>query len=180
FKQGTQHAFHTRCPTCGQARPLDDYFPDCVAFDEIAIDSVTKQRGAWRYVCENGHWIDDPQAGEWIAKNPEAWITSMHFPQFLSPTITASEIMGKYRASTDKKNFHNRVLGKPWLDPSQTPVTLEHMANCVEAGKAAGVRWKKGASGAFMGIDQMGNFNVVVIKERLPDGRHAVIHLEEI
>lgn len=31
-----------------------------------------------------------------------------------------------------------------------------------------------------MGIDQMGAFNVVIIKERLPDGRQAVIHLEEI
>ena len=31
-----------------------------------------------------------------------------------------------------------------------------------------------------MGIDQMGNFNVVMIKERLPDGRQAVVHVEEI
>src|SRR6202044_2103598 len=64
--------------------------------------------------------------------------------------------------------------------PSQIPVTLEHMARCVEAGRAAGVRWKTMARGAFMGIDQMGNYNVVVIKERLPDGRMAAIHLEEI
>ena len=78
------------------------------------------------------------------------------------------------------KNFFNRKLGKPYLDPSQVPVTLEHLNRCVEAGKAAGLEWKSRARGAFMGIDQMGNFNVVVIKERLPDGRQAVIHVEEI
>jgi len=31
-----------------------------------------------------------------------------------------------------------------------------------------------------MGIDQMGSFNVVIIKRRLPDGRQAVVHVEAI
>jgi hypothetical protein len=180
FKSGTQHQFHTRCPACDVRRPLDEYFPNCIAFDPGTVDMLTGRPGTYRYVCEAGHWIDDPQDGEWIPKDPTAWIVSAHFPQFLSPTITAGEIMDKYTSSTDKKNFHNRVLGKPFLDPSQVPVSLEHMANCVAHGKAAGVRWKKGALGAFMGIDQMGNFNVVVIKERMADGRQAVIHIEEI
>jgi hypothetical protein len=43
------------------------------------------------------------------------------------------------------------------------------------------VTWKSVArKDCFMGIDQMGNFNVVVIKERLPDGRQACIHVEEV
>lgn len=180
FKQGTQHRFHTKCPTCGVSKPLGDYFPACIVRDPEAIDELTKRPGAYRYVCEAGHWIDDPQNGEWIADNPDAWIVSAHFPQMLSPTISPGEIMDKFNNSTDKKNFYNRVLGKPWLDPSQTPVTLSHMARCVEEGAKAGVAWKARAEGAFMGIDQMGAFNVVVIKERLPDGRQAVIHVEEI
>lgn len=180
FKQGTQHRFHTKCPECGVSKPLDDYFPTCIAWDPEHEDELTKRPGAYRYVCEAGHWIDDPQDGEWIPDNPDAWIVSAHFPQMLSPTISPGEIMEKFVHSTDKKNFYNRVLGKPWLDPSQIPVTLEHMANCVAEGKKAGVVWKRRARGTFMGIDQMGNLNVVVIKERLPDGRQAVIHLEEI
>lgn len=180
FKQGTQHRFWTECPTCLARRPLDDYFPACIEWDAEAIDPLTNRPGLYRYVCEAGHWIDDPQRGEWIADNPDAWIVSAHFPQMLSPTISPGEIMDKFQTSTDKKNFYNRVLGKPWLDPSQVPVTLEHMARCVEEGKKAGLMWKRRARGAFMGIDQMGQFNVVVIKERLPDGRQAVIHLEEI
>lgn len=187
YKRGSQHQFHTRCKTCGAAKPLDDYFPDCVKFD--------KDRDIYRYVCPNGHWIDDTQHGEWIASNPDAdkpvdlsipkkerplRIRSIHFPQFLSPTIAAGEIMDAYNHATDMKNFFNRKLGKPYLDPSQVPVTLEHCHAAEAAGIAAGVVWKTRARGTFMGIDQMGNFNVVVIKERLEDGRQAVIHVEEI
>lgn len=186
YKRGSQHRFHTECPTCGTKKPLDDYFPDCIRFD--------KEAGRYRYACPNGHWIDDTQRGEWIADNPDAEppldlsvpkkerplrIRSIHFPQFLSPTISAEEIIFAYNNATDMKNFFNRKLGKPYLDPSQVPVTLEHLARCVEAGKAAGLQWKARASGTYMGIDQMGNFNVHVIKERMPDGRQAVIHIEE-
>lgn len=180
YKLGTQHQFYTECPTCGARKPLDEYFPACIQFDPTMPDPITRMMGTHRYVCENGHWLDDPQHGEWVPANPDAWIVSAHYPQMLSPTITPSEIWSKFITSTDKKNFYNRVLGKPWLNPDQIPVTLEHMARCVEVGKLFGVRWKKSAKGAFMGVDQMGQFNVVVIKERLPDGRQAVIHLEEI
>ena len=180
YKKGTQHKFHTRCPTCGKAKPLDDYFPACIRWDPDKPDPLTGRPGSHRYVCEDGHWIDDSQNGEWIADKPDEWIISAHFPQMLSPTISPDEIMEKYTSSSDKKNFYNRVLGKPYLDPTQVPVTLEHMAACVAAGKALGLRWKTKARGCFMGIDQMGQFNVVVIKERLPDGRQAVVHLEEI
>jgi phage terminase large subunit GpA-like protein len=56
YKRGTQHRFHTECPTCGVKKPLDEYFPQCIKFDD--------EIGDHRYVCEAGHWIDNPQAGE--------------------------------------------------------------------------------------------------------------------
>lgn len=186
YKKGTRHRFHTTCPTCGTSKPLDDYFPDCIKYD--------KDRDLYRYVCPNGHYLDDTQRGEWIAEFPERdrgpeigvpmkerrlRIKSIHFPQFLSPTISADEILTAFNTASDMKNFYNRKLGKPYLDPSQVPVTLEHLARCVEAGKAAGVQWKSRGRNCFMGIDQMGNFNVHVIKERMPDGRQAVVHVEE-
>ncbi|MCK9544764.1 MAG: phage terminase large subunit family protein, partial [Novosphingobium sp.] len=187
YKRGSQHRFHTKCKTCGEAKPLDDYFPDCIKYDN--------DLDIYRYVCPNGHWIDDTQYGEWIPDSPDAdkpidgrlskrdrplRIRSIHFPQFLSPTITAGEIIDSYNSATDMKNFFNRKLGKPYLDPSQVPVTLEHCHAAEAAGIAAGIKWKTRARGTFMGIDQMGNYNVVIIKERLEDGRQAVIHVEEI
>lgn len=186
YKKGTRHKFHTKCPTCGTAKPLDDYFPDCIKWD--------KDREIYRYVCPNGHWLVDTQHGEWIAEFPERdrgpeldvplkerrlRIKSIHFPQFLSPTISSDEIITAFQTASDMKNFYNRKLGKPYLDPSQVPVNLEHLARCVEVGKKLGVQWKSRGRGCFMGIDQMGNFNVHVIKERMPDGRQAVVHVEE-
>lgn len=193
YLRGTQHEFHTECPTCGVRKPLDHYFPECISFDA--------ELDRYRYVCPNGHWIEDPQRGEWVAgvkerseahpdidtgvelgvekKHRRLRIRSIHFPQFLSPTISPDEILTAYRGATDMKNFFNRKLGKPYLDPSLVPVTMAHLVACEAAGIAAGLEWKSRANGTFMGIDQMGNFNVHVIKERMPDGRQAIIHVEE-
>lgn len=186
YKRGSQCRFYTRCKVCDSSKPLDDYFPDCIRYDA--------ERRVWRYVCPNGHWLEDTQHGEWVAENADAdppidtslpkkdrplRIRSLHFPQFLSPTISAGEILDAYNNAEDMKNFFNRKLGKPYLDPSQIPVTLEHCRAAEKAGIAAGLKWKERARGTFMGIDQMGRFNVHVIKERMPDGRQAVVHVEE-
>ena len=86
----------------------------------------------------------------------------------------------KYLNADDIRNFYNRCLGKPYQDPNELPVSDAHLAACVAEGARAGVVWKTSGSNTFMGIDQMGGFNCVVVKERLPDGRHAVVHVEEI
>lgn len=187
YKRGSRNRFHTECPTCGSSRPLDDYFPQCIQFD--------KETGVYRYVCPNGHWLHDTQRGRWIAEDPSKdppvdaavpkkdrplRIRSIHFAQFLSPDISAGEMYDAYRFATDMKNFFNRKLGKPYLDPSQVPVTLEHLRECERQGREMGLVWLSRGEGCFMGIDQMGNFNVVVIKYRLPDGRQAVAHIEEV
>ena len=187
YKKGSQHRFWTRCTTCGSEKPLDDYFPDCIKWDD--------DQRIHRYVCPNGHWLEDTQIGEWRPDQPDAdapinhdipkkdrslRIRSIHFPQFLSPTISAGEILDAYRSATDMKNFFNRKLGKPYLDPSQVPVTMEHLRDCEKLGIEAGLKWKSRARDTFMGLDQMGAFIVAVIKERLPDGRQAYVHVEEI
>lgn len=186
YKRGTQHQFHTECPHCGEKQVLDEHFPACIGYDPDAPRANEREReagmtGEYRYRCHECHgWIDNPQYGEWIAKNPEATIRSVHFPQFLSPTISPRKIIEGYHSADDMKNFFNRVLGKPYTDPSQVPVNLEMLNACAEAGVAQGLQWKRNARGTFMGLDQMGSFIVAVIKERMADGRQAVIHLEYI
>lgn len=182
YERGNQLRFHTRCPECGAEEPLDDYFPASIGFDSEFLDPRSGEKGRWRYRCRTGHWISDPQQGTWKPDNPgaDAGIISIHFHQMLSPTVTPEEIYYAYLNAHDVKNFYNRKLGKPFQDPNELPVNNAILAACVAEGAKVGVVWKSTAANTFMGIDQMGGFNCVVIKERLPDGRHSVIHAEEI
>lgn len=185
YKKGTQHQFHTLCPHCSTYQVLDENFPQCIGYDEKAPRLINRgfevALGEYRYRCHScGGWLDDPQAGMWVAKDPDADIRSVHFPQFLSPTISPRDIIEAYHNADDMKNFFNRKLGKPYTDPSQVPVNLEMLNECAADGIAAGLQWKRNARGTFMGLDQMGSFIVAIIKERMPDGRQATIHLEYI
>jgi thymidine kinase len=187
YKQGTMHQFCTLCPSCGEHHALDSYFPACIKYDPEIRD--------YRYVCKScGGWIDNPQAGKWEAQrgywdmDKQRWVdeegtpmtVSLHFPQFLSPTITARNIITKYHSADDLKNFWNRVLGKPYTDPSQVPVNLEMLNACAEEGARLGLQWLARASGSYMGIDQMGNYNVAIIAIRMPSGHMGIVHVEEI
>jgi hypothetical protein len=186
YKKGTQHQFHTRCPACQTMQVLDEHFPQCIGFDPTAPRVNPREReagmvGEYRYRCHAcSGWIDDPQEGEWIAKVPDAAIRSVHFPQFLSPTISPREMIEAYRDSKDMKNYYNRKLGKPYVDPSQVPVNMEMLRACAEEGERLGVQWKDRGFETFAGVDQMGSFNVILIAERLQSGHLALIHAEEI
>lgn len=183
YKKGTQHQFWTLCPSCGEHQVLDDHFPECVRMREGVdiVGGAPVTRTDYRYVCHACDGvIPDSQQGEWRPSNPDAPFKSIHYPQFLSPTISPREMIEAYFNADDMKNFFNRKRGKPYVDPSQMPVTLEMLNECAEEGKRLGVEWKRNAKGTFMGIDQMGQFNVALIAERLPSGHMAIIHAEEI
>jgi len=184
FKKGTQTHFHTQCPTCGEGQVLDEHFPQCIGFDPLFPRREERMKhilGDYRYRCHKcGGWIDDPQRGEWIERNPGADVRSVHFPQFLSPTISPREMITAYHEADDMKNYFNRKLGKPYTDPSQVPVNLAMLNACAAEGMKIGLRWEKHGKGYFMGLDQMGSFIVAIIKKRLPDNRQAVVHIEFI
>jgi hypothetical protein len=186
FKKGTKHQFHTECPHCHLLQILDEHFPECIKYDPTAPRFNEREReagmtGEYRYKCHGcDGWIDDTQRGQWIAKDPDATIRSVHFPQTLSPTISAREMIEAFHNAMDMQNFYNRKLGKPYVDPSKVPVNMDMLNECVEEGKRLGVVWKDRAADTYMGIDQMGAFNVVLIAERLPSGQMAIIHAEEI
>jgi hypothetical protein len=188
YKKGSQHQFHTRCPHCDEFQVLDERFPECIGFDagcprlvQDAHNNPVVVYGDYRYVCHHCKgWISDPQQGEWRAKNPDAFIRSVHFPQLLSPTISPRDLIEAYFNADDMKNFYNRKLGKPYVDPSQVPVNLEMLNACATEGMRLGVQWEQRGDGYFMGIDQMGAFNVVLVAKRLTSGHLAIVHAEEI
>jgi len=178
YKLGKGYRFYTQCG-CEGGVILDDHFPHFVVFNEDQY--ISAPANEYVYVCPVCNtYIPDAQVGDWVADNPDAWIDSVHLPQILSPTVSPRELIESYNNAEDMQNFYNRKLGKPYTDPSQIPVNLEILNQCAKQGIAAGVVWKAQARGTYMGIDQMGAFNVVIIKERLDDGRQAVIHVEAI
>jgi hypothetical protein len=188
YQQGTQEVWHSRCAHCGAESDLSDpagIFPD---------KSITYNSGQCREAPLNeyfwscpgcGGWIPDPQVGRYIVTNPKANPKNRSFliPRTVSPRMTARGMFEQWdRAKTgdQKKSFYNRTLGRPYIDADQLPVTMSVCEAAMRAGIEAGVIWKTRGRRTLMGIDQMGSFNVVIIKERWADGRQAVIHVEAI
>lgn len=183
YRQGTQEVWNTECPHCGVFSDLSDpsgVFPD----KSIKYDSERKE---YNWACPAcGGVITDPQRGKYIAQNPAAIgsrVRSFLLPRTISPKMTPRDIVeawGRAKTGDQKKSFYNRTLARPYIDADQLPVTMVHCMAAVEEGKRLALTWKQSARDTFMGIDQMGGFNAVIIKERLPDGRQAVIHVEAV
>lgn len=97
----------------------------------------------------------------------------------LSPRQTPSRIIAKWENRVDTKNFYNRVLGRPYADPNTLPVTEAHL----HAAQNPDLKWgplpRRACDGIFMGIDQMGQENYVVIKAKVAN-RMRLLHLEII
>jgi hypothetical protein len=181
YKKGNQLRFFTKCAHCGAEHLFDEEFPECIRFNEGAI--IGAPLNEYVYVCKQcSGWIEDAQHGEFraTAEPTNRNIISVHFAQFLSPTITPREIIEAYQHAKDIKNFYNRKLGKPYTDPTQVPINLEILNACADEGKRAGIVWKTTGKQTFMGVDNMGGFSCVLLSERLPDGRMALIHAEAI
>lgn len=188
YHQGTQEEWHTLCLKCRELSDLSDpagIFPKrSIAYNTGQITGAPVNDYCWICpVCQA--FIADLQIGDFVIKAPQngPFKRSFLLPRTISPRMTARDAAeGWSRAKTgdQKKSFYNRVLARPYIDAEQLPVTMAHCMAAVEAGRLAGVTWKKSAKFTFCGIDQMGSFNAVIIKERLPDGRQAVIHVEAV
>lgn len=188
YRQGTQEVWHTECPHCRAMSDLSDpagIFPDkSITFNRGQVAGAPLNEYVW--TCpECGGWIKDPQVGRYVVTNPSAPanVRSLLLPRTISPKMTPAKMIeawGRAKTGDQKKSFYNRTLARPYIDADQLPVTMAHCEAAAKAGMLLGLVWKTKARDTFMGIDQMGGFNAVVIKERLPDGRQAVVHIEAI
>lgn len=185
YLQGTQEVWHTLCRACGAESDLSDpagIFPSkSTAWNTGQVKGAPKGEFVWTCPACGG-WIPDPQVGRYIAQRPEAAATGIRsflLPRTISPRITPREMVQDYaRAKTgnQRKSFWNRTLARPYIDPDQLPVTLGHLQEAARRGMEMGLQWLASGRGCYMGIDQMGGWNAVIIKRRLPDGRQAVVH----
>lgn len=188
YQLGTQEVWHSRCPQCLTLTDLTDpatVFPKkSIAYNTGQYPDAAINEYVWCCPKCQGR-ILDPQDGELVVMNPTAnpKIRSFLLPRTISPRITPrsmAEDWGRAKTGDQKKSFYNHVLARPYIDADQLPVTMAHCMAAVAAGAKAGVVWKTESTFTYMGIDQMGSFNAIIIKERLPDGRQAVVHVEAI
>lgn len=188
YQQGTQEVWHTSCPHCGAKSDLSDpagTFPDrSIAYNQGDYPDAPMNEYIWTCPQCLG-WIEDPQQGEYIIQNPTCSpnFRSFLLPRTISPRMTPRNMIeswGRAKGGDQKKSFYNRTLARPYIDADQLPVTMAHCMAAAEAGMKLGLRWKQNANDTYMGIDQMGSFNAVIIKERLPDGRQGVVHVEAV
>lgn len=181
YERSDQREFHTHC-RCPGGIVLADCWdprngPTCIGQGNGSTPGVPAEPF---YVCPRcGEIIRDPQDGVFRAKNPGASRIGFHFPQMLSPRVTAARILDKWESRNDTKNFFNRVLGRPYADPDTMPVSEHDLRACENHDLRWGPLAPGSSKGVFMGIDQMGHENYVVIKARLAD-RLQLLHLEVI
>jgi hypothetical protein len=181
YAQSDQREFHTRC-SCPDGVVLSDQWdprlgPLCIGEGNGSTPGVP--RGAFYFCPACQTVIADPQEGQFQPKNPGARTVGFHFPQMLSPKVTAAEMLGAWDRRVDTKNFYNRKLGRPYTDPDTQPVAITHL----QAAQNPDLRWgippRQTMPTKFMGIDQMGQTHYVVIVGRDGD-RMRVLHLEVI
>lgn len=188
YRRGNQQVWHTRCEHCGAESDLSDpsgIFPSkSIGYSTGDVPGVEKNEYYWRCPeCEGP--ISDPQQGRYIVTNPGASPKMLSFllPRTISPKLTPRKMIEAWlgaKTGNQKKSFYNRTLARPYIDSDQLPVSMSHCLAAAEEGMRLGLRWKKSGRECFAGIDQMGSFNAIIIKERLPDGRQAVVHVEAI
>lgn len=173
FLRGNQLTWHVKC-NCLDGFVPSEVFPDCI------VDT-----GKEVYLrCPRCQMrIRDPQLGNYVAHNPKAEKHSYSISQLISKFITPKEIWDAYLTTTNKKEFYNAKLGRPYIDLENQPVTEDVLMRNVNpeirwaAQQGAGKDLKQACA---MGVDQMGGYNYVVIGKRDPNGKKRLVHLEII
>ena len=182
FQASDQRWFHTKCK-CPDGVILAEQWhprhgPLCIDRGNGSRKSVPRE---WFYLCPKCKTqLPNPRLGAYRARLPEnAPTIGYQFPQMLSPRQEPGDIIKKWETRVDTKNFYNRILGYPYSDPDTVPVTLDILQRSVDTSLSWGVPGRRTLDGVFMGVDQMGHDNHVVIAGRAGD-RIRLLHLEII
>lgn len=206
FLAGDQRFFHSACK-CPDGVVLPQRFPDCIldlttartetkrrvqhAFSHAGIryldmdDENRRRYGDACYVCPDcGTIITNPRDGWWEPHAPGNYGHSYHASQLL--TMPAARVFQEYARPTeplDEQEYWNSTLGLPRILEENRLANEDQVRSCINGAVEWPARksrtWRRdNLKNTSMGIDQMGRFNAVVVKERLANGKYRTIHLE--
>lgn len=181
FNLGSQHTWLSRCGCSEGGVDLSEVFPDCV---------VETAQGEVYYRCPRCKYrINDPQNGQYVAKNPRATIRSYFVSQLAAKgkRTTPAAIWQQYKSSTDLVKFYADKLGRWYDDKNAVPITMDILESCVDPD----VRWaydeRTGGRGRphapvmtdnAMGVDQHGGNVYALVARRDAKGDKQLVHLE--
>lgn len=187
YMESDQREFFTRCQ-CPNGFVMAEAWdprsgPLCIGHGNGSTPGVPL---GYFYRCPRCDFVvNDPQNGEFCARQPGSRRIGFHFPQMLSPRQSAADIVEKWDRRVNTKNFYNRILRVPYSDPDTQPVTEE----LLRAAQNSDIVWpvhgtvprREDYDGIYAGIDQHGGNNYIVIAGR-PRGssRMRLLHLEVI
>lgn len=207
FLAGDQHYWHSDC-SCADGVVLSLTYPNCIAdLTGTTLEFRRKVEHAYRnqphwlnmlpdkiaqfgeatYFCPKcGDILVNPRQGWWEAHAPANWIRSRQMSQLTSPAVSAAQVLTESRDPTKLiADIYKDVVGLPFLDVESMPVSTADLLSCV----TSSARWATRQSDAWrrkymkncaLGLDAMGGYNVVVIKQVTPSGKYRTVHLEII
>jgi hypothetical protein len=181
FKKTKQSHFHSKC-RCPDGVVLSTVFPDCVGHKLPGMTAAFRDLPNYFWICPTcKEPILNPRVGRWIAHNPMSLYNGYHIPRILSSSIQASpeQIIEAYNDCKDIQEFFNSQLGIAYISKENMLITEEILRATVNPD----LRWLTSGQNFAMGIDQMGGFNVIVVRYRGPKtdsgiGKSRLAHIE--
>lgn len=186
FNRGNQMYWHVRC-NCSDGFIPSENFPDCIL--DMGDGGVPEKGLNWWDQCQHTrvflrcprckYVIKNPQNGMYIPHNPGGEYTSFHISQLISAYISPKEIWTHFNNSTNKKEFYNAKLGKPYVDEENRPINDIVLESCTNTDS----KWlynepRRDRRNCAMGIDVGGKSLYIVVVKRGPEGRKKIVHLE--
>ena len=199
YLKSDQREFHTRCG-CEDGCVMADHVdarqgPLCIDISPVESRPSATPKERHYYVCPKCRTvIMDPQDGLFVPHRRDNFRMladgftegriGWSFPQFLSPRLTPYDLLQAWLDRVDTQNYFNRKVGRPFNDPNAIPVSLPMLIAAQNPSLAWGPpkRRGEGIEACYMGIDQMGHDNHVVIvgKTNNPNRPMRLLHLEII
>lgn len=208
FRRSNQSYFHSFCG-CAEGCVLSLTYPNCMADLRNATPAlVRKVQHAYRhagqpylglegikqqefadyhaaFICPKcGGFMVNPREGWWEAHAPDKYVHGYQLPQMLSPSYPPPRVLEKMERSPDLGEIFRSMVGRPFTDASEIPVTETDLRAAVRSD----LRWTcpRGDEGPEVrdrsvarvaGIDVQRGYLVGVIKRCLGQGVMQTEHL---